>query len=222
MELVFCQLNQLVMSAQVDQYIHGSEKFGSLLSEMRELILDCGLEETWKWKQPCYTFQGKNVVIIGELKARCTFGFFKGALLNPDWTLLKPPGKYSNETRVISLTTVEEFLEHRDEIRAILFEAVEVERMGLKFERKFVMPDFPEELLDVMDRDPEFKLQFESLTPGRRKGYALHIAEAKQPQTRYARIEKFRPKIKVGKGMWDCICGMSQKMPRCDGSHKYL
>ena len=49
-----------------------------------------------------------------------------------------------------------------------------------------------------------------------------NFTEAKQAKTREARIEKYTPKILDGKGMTDCTCGLSKRMPNCDGSHKQL
>ena len=48
--------------------------------------------------------------------------------------------------------------------------------------------------------DPTFAEAFAALTPGRQKGYYLHIGEAKQSKTRIARIEKLQPRIFAGKG----------------------
>ena len=50
----------------------------------------------------------------------------------------------------------------------------------------------------------------------------MHFAEAKQSATRKARIEKYAPRILKGKGILDCWCGLSKRMPTCDGSHKQL
>ena len=82
--------------------------------------------------------------------------------------------------------------------------------------------EFPEELLQILDKDVAFKAAFTSLTPGRQRGYNLFFTAAKQPSTRITRIEKYRHQILGGKGINDCTCGLSKKMPSCDGSHKAL
>jgi len=66
------------------------------------------------------------------------------------------------------------------------------------------------------------KHDFDVLTPGKQRGYILHFTGAKQSKTITARIEKYIPRILEGFGIHDCICGLSKKHPRCDGSHKEL
>ncbi|MGB2759994.1 MAG: YdeI/OmpD-associated family protein [Maribacter stanieri] len=70
-----------------------------------------------------------------------------------------------------------------------------------------------------MSEDPKFKEAFDSLTPNLQKGYILHIQQAKQSTTRTSRIEKNSKRIFIGKDLHDCVCGLSKKMPKCDGSH---
>jgi uncharacterized protein YdeI (YjbR/CyaY-like superfamily) len=54
-----------------------------------------------------------------------------------------------------------------------------------------------------LDASPSLKKAFESLTPGRQRGYLLYFSTAKQVNTREARIEKFIPHIMTGKGLDD-------------------
>ncbi len=53
-----------------------------------------------------------------------------------------------------------------------------------------------------------------------------YITEAieieKKSETRIERIERLKSKILQGKGIHDCTCGLSKKVPSCDGSHKTL
>jgi uncharacterized protein YdeI (YjbR/CyaY-like superfamily) len=79
-----------------------------------------------------------------------------------------------------------------------------------------------EELEAILANDKSLRTAFEQLTPGRKKGYYLFFSGAKQSKTRTARIEKSIPRIRSGKGINDCICGHSKRMPSCDGSHKFL
>jgi uncharacterized protein YdeI (YjbR/CyaY-like superfamily) len=60
--------------------------------------------------------------------------------------------------------------------------------------------DLPLELVEALDVDPALAEAFRALTPGRRKSWALHIADAKVPSTRIGRIAKGRPQIMAGKG----------------------
>ena len=80
----------------------------------------------------------------------------------------------------------------------------------------------PEELTSTLKKDSKLKKAFEALTPGRKRGYLLHFSDSKQSKTRQSRIDVCVPRIMKGKGIHDCICGLSKKMPNCDGSHKYI
>ena len=81
---------------------------------------------------------------------------------------------------------------------------------------------FTEELQSKLDEKPDFKSAFLSLTPGRQRAYNLFFSAPKQTKTRESRIEKYTQQILNGKGLNDCTCGLSKKLPACDGSHKYL
>lgn len=61
----------------------------------------------------------------------------------------------------------------------------------------------PIEFKRVLDATPSLKKAFESLTPGRQRGYLLHFSSAKQTKTRETRIEKYIPQIMKGKGLDD-------------------
>jgi CDGSH-type Zn-finger protein len=80
----------------------------------------------------------------------------------------------------------------------------------------------PSATITIMLRRPLLASAYRSLTPGRKRGYLLYFSAAKQSHTRVSRIEKSIPKIMTGKGLNDCTCGLSKKMPNCDGSHKQL
>ena len=81
---------------------------------------------------------------------------------------------------------------------------------------------YPAELKQKFKENRELETAFNNLTPGRKKGYLLHFSQAKQYSTRLSRIEKNTKRIFNGKGLNDCICGLSKRMPNCDGSHNQL
>ena len=208
---------------RVDEYVRNVEQWQEELKTLRAIVLDCQLTETFKWRQPCYTFEGNNVVILSGFKDFFSLNFFKGSLLQDPRGLLVAPGENSQASRQIQFTSVQEIAEMEDILRAYIHEAIEVEKAGLKIEFKAKSEyAVPEELLCRFEDDPAFHDAFEALTPGRQKGYLLHFAGAKQPKTRTARIEKYRERIFDGKGMQDCVCGLSNKLPTCDGSHKNI
>ncbi|WP_309385971.1 DUF1801 domain-containing protein [Cerasicoccus frondis] len=211
------------MNAAVDAYLAESPDWCAELTRLRAILLDCGLSEEFKWKQPCYSIDGGNVVILGSLKAACALSFFKGALLKDEERILGKPGENTQSARVIKFTSVAQIDEIESVLRAYIAEAIANEKQGLKVDFKESNRfEIPEELQAEFDVDPSFQSAWEKLTPGRQRAYVLHFSSAKQSATRTNRIEKMMPRIMDGYGMNDCTCGHSKRMPGCDGSHKFL
>lgn len=200
--------------ADQDEWLHET-------AVLREIVLSSGLEETVKWKHPCYMDQGRNIAIISHRKGCALVSFLKGALLQDPRGRLVPPGR-ERSGRYLPFTNVEQIQEDRDYLLGLLAQAIEVERAGLRVEP---LPDeiaYVPELQDRLDADPAFREAFEGLTTGRRRQYNLHFEDAKRASTRVARIERNTERILLGKGLTDCLCGRSKRFPRCDGSHKEL
>lgn len=173
------------------------------LKLLRRIVLDCGLTEEFKWSQPCYTFNKKNVLIVTALKDYPLIGFFKGSLLADPEGILISPGERSQADRRLVFTSVEQILNQEPLIKAYIHQAIEIEKAGLSVEFKKEQDPMPEELTQKLEELPQFKLAFEALTPGRQRGYIIHFSQPKQSKTRLARIEKYIPQILEGKGMHD-------------------
>ncbi len=173
----------------------------SELIALRDIILKSGLKEGIKWSNPCYTFDGKNILMLSALKNHALIGFFKGSLINDTHGILVSPGKNSQADRRLVYTDVVTVLDQEPIILEYIQQAVEVEKAGLKVEYKKEPEPLPEELILVFEEEPELKLAFQKLTPGRQRGYILHFSQPKQPKTRFSRIEKAIPKIIMGKGI---------------------
>lgn len=171
---------------------------------LREICLDCGLTEEFKWMHPCYTFQGKNVVLIHGFKEYCALLFHKGVLLKDTHNILIQQTENVQAARQLRFTSLQEIIDLKPTIKAYIFEAIEVEKAGLEVTLKktseFNMPD---ELKEALDNNPDLKAAFHSLTPGRQRGYLLYFSQAKQSATRANRVEKYIPKILQGKGLND-------------------
>ena len=192
------------MNTKVDWFFNKETKWQEEYSELRMLILDCGLTEELKWGCPCYTFQKNNVVLIHGFKDYCALLFMQGALLKDEQGILVQQTENVQTARQIRFTTLQEILESESIIKANVKEAIEIEKSGEKFELKktseFKMPEEFKQLLDGM---PDLKIAFEALTLGRQRGYLLFFSAPKQAKTREARIEKYVPQIFVGKGLED-------------------
>jgi uncharacterized protein YdeI (YjbR/CyaY-like superfamily) len=189
------------MNPKTDFYFNKSEKWKSELEQLRVIILDCGLTEELKWGCPCYTFQQNNIVLIHEFKEYCAMLFMKGALLNDANNILIQQTENVQAARQIRFTNVREIIEMQATLKAYIYEAIEVEKAGLKIElKKTTEFPMPEEFQQKLDELPDLKTAFEALTPGRQRGYLLHFSQPKQAKTREARIEKCMPLIFDGKG----------------------
>ncbi|MBI9049374.1 MAG: YdeI/OmpD-associated family protein [Anaerolineaceae bacterium] len=172
------------------------------LKKLRSILLDSELTEELKWSVPCYTYDNKNILIMAAFKEYCAISFFKGVLLKDPNGILETPGKNTQAGRLLKFTNVNEIIEMESIIKAYIQEAIHIEMTGLKVEyKKTIEYDMPEELLNKLDEDPAFNAAFESLTPGRQRGYLLHFSAPKQSQTRVSRIEKCTEKIFEGKGL---------------------
>jgi uncharacterized protein YdeI (YjbR/CyaY-like superfamily) len=166
--------------------------------------LECGLDEELKWGCPCYSFQKANIVLIHVFKEYCAFLFFKGALLQDTKGILIQQTENVQAARQARFTGTKEITKLKAVLKAYIYEAVEVEKAGLKVVlKKTTAYTIPEEFQTQLNKMPKLKSAFYALTPGRQRAYLLHFAAAKQPQTRQARVEKYTPQILNGKGLND-------------------
>lgn len=211
------------MNPKVDTFIEKTDAWKAELILLRSILLDCQLGEEFKWRNPCYTYNDSNIIILGRFKDYCAFSFFKGVLLNDAEKLLVSPGENSQSVKLFKFKSVAEIIQLEPIIRAYIFEAIEIEKAGLKVSlAKSSDLELVEEFQEILSKNVELKSAFEALTPGRQRAYNMFISAAKQSKTRISRVEQYTPRILSGKGMNDCVCGMSKRMPNCDGSHKYL
>jgi uncharacterized protein YdeI (YjbR/CyaY-like superfamily) len=172
------------------------------LARMRQILLDCGLHEEAKWGHPCYTFQGQNVILLGSFNEYCVLSFLKGALLSDPMGILEKPGENTNEGRVLRVTDVQQVQQLEETLKTYLFEAIEIERAGLKVPSKPISEyTLPEELQQKFEALPDFHAAFRALTHGRQRGYLIHFSQPKQAATRTARIEKCMERIFRGVGL---------------------
>ncbi|MEZ6049419.1 MAG: YdeI/OmpD-associated family protein [Planctomycetaceae bacterium] len=206
---------------QVQTYIDSSSTWKKELTLLRQILLTTELKEEFKWHS-CYTFENNNVLILSSLK-RVALSAFSRVLLKDKHQVLSKPGENSQSARVIRFRSVDKIVELEPILKKYISEAIQIQQKGLKvdFDQKGDL-DFPPELQDEFKRQPKLKKAFEALTPGRQRGYILFFNGAKQSKSRIARINKETDRILAGKGIHDCICGLSNKLPSCDGSHKAL
>ncbi|KAA9338212.1 hypothetical protein F0P96_05030 [Hymenobacter busanensis] len=192
------------MNPKTDFYFRKNEQWQAELAQLRRIVLDCGLEEELKWGVPCYSFRQRNVLLLHVFKNYCALLFMKGALLQDADGLLVQQTRNVQATRQVRFTAAADIVALEPTLKATIYEAIAVEEAGLQVPYKptaeFAMPA---ELQQQLTANPALQAAFDALTPGRQRGYLLHIGEAKQAKTRAARVEKCTPLILAGKGLQD-------------------
>ena len=194
---------------KVDFYFNKSTKWQEEIRELRKIILDPKatghhLTEVLKWGCPCYTYEKSNIILIHTFKEYCAVLFFKGALLKDPHGILIQQTENVQVARQVRFTDVGEITGMEAILGAYIFEAVEVEKAGLKVElKKTTAYTIPGEFQKKLKDTPTLKKAFYALTPGRQRAYLLHFSQPKQSKTRESRIEKSIPQILNGKGLND-------------------
>jgi uncharacterized protein YdeI (YjbR/CyaY-like superfamily) len=209
------------MNQHVTQYISSAKLWKEELLAIREILLETELVEDFKWASPCYTHNNKNIVIIAPFKDYFALGFFNGAHLTDPKGLLIKPGEHTRFGRQLRLENIENIGKKKSFIKKLIKESILTEA-DASTKVELAPTIVVEELNTIFKKNALLKKAFESLTPGRQRGYLIFFSGAKQSETRIARIEKYTNQIMCGKGLTDCTCGLSKRMPACDGSHKYL
>ena len=194
------------MNPKVDFYFSKAKNWEDEIRKMRTIVLDCGLTEELKWGCPCYTFQKSNIVLIHVFKEYCALLFFKGALLNDANGILIQQSENVQSARQVRFGNVREIVEIEPILKAYIYDAIEVEKAGLKVNfKKSTELVFPEEFKKKLSArgGQALKAAFSALTPGRQRAYNLYFSAPKQSKTRENRIEKCIPQILNGKGLND-------------------
>ena len=114
---------------------------------------------------------------------------------------LVKPGDNTQAARLIRFTSAREIVRMEAILKSYIYEAIEVEKAGLKVDYKKNPEPVPEELQKKLNKRPALKTAFEALTPGRQRAYILYFSAPKQSKTRESRIEKYIKQILKGKGL---------------------
>lgn len=192
------------MNPKVDFFFNKAKNWQEAFERLRAIIIDCGLKEELKWGQPCYTFQKRNIVLIHGFKEYCAMLFFKGALLSDPRGILIQQTENVQAARQVRFTDVRKIVKMEPILKAYIYEAIEVEKAGLRVPLKktaeFIIP---EEFQKKLDKIPALKTAFNTLTPGRQRAYIFYFSAPKQSKTREARVKKYMQQILKGKGLED-------------------
>ena len=189
---------------KVDAFLKRQDKWRPAFVKLRAILQDSGLTEELKWGQPCYALDGKNVALIHGFKEYCAILFNKGALLKDPRGVLIQQTKNVQSARQIRFTSVQEVTKLAKTVEAYLHEAIEIERAGLKVQRRKTEDlELPEEFESKLAANAKLRAAFAALTPGRQRSYIFHFSQPKLSATRTARVEKHIPRILEGLGLDD-------------------
>jgi len=192
------------MNPKVEFFFSKAKQWQEEYKKLRMITLDCDLTEELKWGCPCYTIDGKNIVLIHGFKEYCALLFMKGALFKDPNGILIQQTENVQSARQIRFSNVQEIIEMEPILKAYINEAIVVEKEGLQVEFKkateFSMPD---EFQNKLNENSELEIAFYALTPGRQRAYLLYFSAPKQSKTREARVEKYAQHILEGKGLND-------------------
>ncbi len=211
------------MNPDVTKFIANTKRWKEELLIIRNILLETELIEDFKWRAPCYTHNNKNIVILAPFKEYFALAFFNGADIKDSAKLLVKAGANTQSGRQLRFKDSKEILHQKANIKKYIKEAISIQSTNNPETTKPTAPQVEvEELNTIFKSDVDFKKAFQTLTPGRQRGYLIYFSGAKQTETRLTRIEKYRDRIIAGIGITDCTCGLSKRMPNCDGSHKLL
>jgi uncharacterized protein YdeI (YjbR/CyaY-like superfamily) len=192
------------MNPKVDWFFIKDSKWNAEYSALRTILLSFDLNEELKWGCPCYTLEGKNIVLIHGFKEYCALLIFKGVLLNDKAKLLVQQTAIVQSSRQIRFTNLQDITKNEKQVKAYIKEAIVIEKAGvmpvLKKTAEFAMP---EEFKMRLAKMPQLKQAFNQLTPGRQRAYLLFFDAPKQSATKESRIDKCIPSILKGKGLND-------------------
>jgi uncharacterized protein YdeI (YjbR/CyaY-like superfamily) len=192
------------MNPKVDWYFTKAKSWQEEINKLRTIILDCGLAEELKWGCPCYQYEGRNIVLIHTFKEYCAVLFFKGALLKDTEGILVQQTENVQSARQVRFTSSKEIAKQSRVLKAYIYQAIEVEKAGLKVGlKKTTEYEVPEEFQTVLNKNTALKKAFAALTPGRQRAYLLYFSAPKQSKTRESRVEKYIKPILSGKGLND-------------------
>ncbi len=189
---------------KIEAFFEKESPFKEGINHIRAIVKDTELQEDWKWRIPCYTINGRNVIGIADFKNHFGVWFFQGVFLKDTKKLLRnaQDGK-TKAMRSLHYESIEEI--DVKTLKAYVLEAIQNSKDG-----KEVKPDrskkeviIPAELESAFAKAEDVKTAFYALTPGKQREYTEHISGAKQEATRLRRLDKCIPMILDGKGLND-------------------
>lgn len=183
--------------------MQNNKKWAEELDLLASILAKAPLVKQIKWGADVFTYNTKNVVSYGGFKHFFSLWFYNGVFLKDKYNVLIN----ASEGKTVSLrqwrfTSKAELDEKK--ILEYVYEAIEIEKQGLKIKPvKFKPEPIPELLSHAFKTDKNLKSSFEKLTPGKQKEYILYLNEPRLDKTKLTRLEKIKPMIIQGIGLND-------------------
>lgn len=183
--------------------MQNNEQWRAELSLLAAIIRKAPLEVSIKWGAEVFTWDGKNVISYGGFKNFFSLWFYNGVFLEDKYNVLVNASQGKTKSlRQWRFTSAKEIDEKK--ILEYIFEAIEIEKKGLKIEpAKFEPVPSPPILSEALKADKSFRLAYEKLTPGKQKEYILFLQDTKQEATKIKRLQKMIALVLEGKGLND-------------------
>lgn len=160
------------MNQDVTNYINRSKQWKEELQAIREILLETELVEEFKWASPCYTHNNKNIIILAPFKEYFALGFFNGAHLTDPKGLLVKPGEHTRVGRQLRLENNQDIVKKKSTIKKFIKESISAEAFTAS-KPEAAPAIVVEELNVIFKKNAALKKAFESLTPGRQRGYLI-------------------------------------------------
>src|SRR4051812_17442923 len=107
-----------------------------------------------------------------DLKSTVLFFFSKALLMKDPQSILIQQTENVQSARQVRFTRTSEIQKLKVVLKQYIFEAIEIEKAGLKVPlKKFTELKFAEEFEIILKKNKKLKTAFEALTPGRQRAY---------------------------------------------------
>lgn len=192
------------MDNRVDEYISNNNNWHNELMQLRAILLQLPLEETFKWQFPTYTYKGKNIVGMAAFKNYFGLWFFQGGLLKDEAKVLQ--NAQEGKTKAMRQWRFFTSDEINDElIKLYVLESIDnFEKGNVIKPKKNTKPLLiPDELKLELDKNEKLNFKFNVFSLSKKREFAEYISSAKREATKQSRLLKIIPMILEGVGLND-------------------
>lgn len=176
---------------KVDDYIAKSAPFAQpILEYLRETVYKAcpHAEEAIKWGMPIFETYGANMCSMAAFKQHCSFGFWKGSLLEDKQGILDPESAMGSLGRITSLKDLPSekiLISYLREADALNRDNIKVPKAPPKDKKELVTP---KELAAALKKNKAATKVFDAFSYSCKKEYIEWIDDAKTEATKLKRV----------------------------------